>query len=136
MPATAAFYSDSHPPMAQLRRVTFCLLQLTTALVVACHPARQADDAAPSPDRGPATVEVENRGFSDMTVYILDGARRERLGLASGHSTTSFTIPVRLVRGGSTLKFICDPIGDRALPVTEEILVQPGDVVSLIIMEH
>ena len=136
MPATAAFRDDPHPPMAQWRRVTFCLLHLTTALVVACHSSRQADDAVPPPARGPATVEVDNRGFADMTVYVVDGGRRERLGVASGHSTTSFTIPARLVRDVTTLKFICDPIGGSALPVTEEILVEPGDVVSLIILDR
>lgn len=134
--ATHCVLTEPQRRTAHSRGVASSLLLFTLALIAACHPARQADDAAPPPDRGPATVEVENRGFPDMAVYVLDGAVRERLGLASGHSTTSFTIPARLVRGGSTLKFICDPIGDRALPVTEEILVQPGDVVSLVIMAH
>jgi hypothetical protein len=134
--ATPRLLREPRRQTAHASGVISSLLLLASALVLACHPAAQARDTSPSPVRGPTTVEVENRGFPDMTVYVLDGARRERLGLASGHSTTSFIIPDRLVRAGSTLKFICDPIGDRALPVTEEILVQPGDVVSLIILQH
>jgi hypothetical protein len=77
---------------------------------------------------------VDNRGFLDMTVYVLDGAQRQRLGIARGLARTPFTIPDRLVRGGAgSLRFYCDPIGGRGLPVSEEIVVAPGDVVELII---
>jgi hypothetical protein len=31
------------------------------------------------------------------------------------------------------LRFFCDPIGEEGLPVSEEILVEPGDEVQLII---
>jgi hypothetical protein len=103
-------------------------------LLAACHSARESDDGAPSPTRGSATLQVENRGFPDMTVYVLDGAQRQRLGVAPGLATTPFTIPDRLVRGGSaTLRFYCDPIGGRGLPVSQEILVEPGDMVELLI---
>ena len=102
-------------------------------LLVACS-KRGSDEADPSPARGSATVQVDNRGFPDMTIYVLDGAQRQRLGIARGHATTPFTIPDRLVRGGSaSLRFLCDPIGGRGLPVSQEISVEPGDVVELII---
>jgi hypothetical protein len=103
-------------------------------LLAACRSTRESDDGAPSPARGSATLQVENQGFPDMTVYVLDGAQRQRLGVARGHATTPFTIPDRLLRGRSaTLRFYCDPIGGRGLPVSEEIVVEPGDEVGLII---
>ena len=38
------------------------------------------------------------------------------------------------MRGGATpLRFLCDPIGGQGLPVSEEIVVQPGDVVGLVV---
>lgn len=118
-------------PAVQMRTFRFLLVCL---LLTACHSAGESDDAAPSPARGPATLQVDNRGFLDMTVYLLDGAQRQRLGVARGHATTPFTIPDRLVRGGSaSLRFFCDPIGGRGLPVSEEIMVAPGDVVELVI---
>lgn len=136
MPATAPLRTAFHLRRGQPRRIASFLPWLAAGLLIACHAAARADGGAPPPDTGTATVEVDNRGFTDMTVFVLDGARREQLGIASGHSTTSFTIPARLVRGATTLKFICDPIGGRALPVTEEILVNAGDILSLIILEH
>jgi hypothetical protein len=101
-------------------------------LLAACS-AGSSDDG-PSPDRGPATIEVDNRDFLDMTVYVVTGAQRQRLGVARGTAITSLTIPARLIRGGaSALSFVADPIGGQGLPVTEEIVVEPGDTVELVI---
>jgi hypothetical protein len=78
-------------------------------------------------------VQVENRGFADMVIYAVSGAQRVRLGIATGNSTKSFTIPAALVRGAGPLRFLADPIGGRRTPITEDIVVQPGDIVSLTI---
>jgi hypothetical protein len=107
---------------------------LPVLLVLAACSARDPDGGTPSPARGPATLEVENQGFYDMTVYVVDGVQRQRLGMARGNSVTMLTIPDRLVRGGAApLRFLCDPVGGQGLPVSEEIVVQPGDVVELVI---
>lgn len=107
---------------------------LLLLMLAACSSARGSDEGTPSPVRGSATLQVDNQGFLDMTVYAVDGARRERLGIARGHATTTLTIPDRLVRGGAApLQFLCDPIGDEGLPVSQEITVEPGDEVELII---
>ena len=78
-------------------------------------------------------VQVENRGFADMVIYAVSGSQRVRLGLATGNSTKSFSIPAALIRGSSPLKFLADPIGGSRSPITEEIVVQPGDIVTLTI---
>ena len=44
-------------------------------LLAACS-AREPDDTAPPPDRGTASLEVENQNFYDMTVYVVDGVQR------------------------------------------------------------
>jgi hypothetical protein len=78
-------------------------------------------------------LQVENRGFADMVVYAVSGAQRTRLGLANGNSTKSFTIPPSLLRGSGPLRFLADPIGGSRSPISEEMVVQPGDIVSLTI---
>jgi hypothetical protein len=98
-------------------------------LVSAC--AGRSQDAGPEPAES-AMVEVRNQGFSDMVVYAVNGGQRIRLGLATGNSTKTFTIPRHLVRGG-TIRFLADPIGGNRSPVSEEMVVQPGDVVTLTI---
>jgi len=78
-------------------------------------------------------LQVENRGFADMVIYAISGAQRFRLGLATGNSTKSFTIPRALLRGAGPLRFLADPIGGQRSPISEDIVVRPGDIVSLTI---
>jgi hypothetical protein len=109
------------------------LLIVLLLVIGACRSGRDADDE-PGPERGPATLEVENQNFLDMTVYVVEGGARQRLGVVRGNSTTTLTIPERMIRGGaSPLRFLADPIGQQGLPVTEEIVVEPGDAVKMVI---
>lgn len=78
-------------------------------------------------------VQVENLGFADMVVYAVSGGQRIRLGMATGHSIKAFTIPRTLVRGAGPIRFLADPIGGNRTPVSEELTVQPGELVTLTI---
>ena len=78
-------------------------------------------------------VQVENRGFVDMTVYAVRSTQRVRLGLVPGHSTRVFDVPRTLMGGLTQLRFVADPIGATRLSVSEEITVAPGDTVVMTI---
>lgn len=78
-------------------------------------------------------MEVDNRSFVDMTVYVINGGQRIRLGLAVGKSTTRLTIPLRIVRTSRELQFLADPIGSDRTATSERIYVQAGDTVTLMI---
>jgi hypothetical protein len=94
--------------------------------------AGHSGNSQPEADNA-ATLQVENRGFADMVIYAVSGSQRLRLGLATGNSTKSFTIPSSLVQTGGPLRFLADPIGGTRSPVSDEMVVQPGDVVTLTI---
>ena len=79
------------------------------------------------------TITVENQDFYDMTVYAVVNGQRDRLGIAPGNHTTELTIPSYLLNGVAQLRFVCDPIGGGRTPVTEEITVNPGDQLMMII---
>ena len=79
------------------------------------------------------SVRVDNRGFSDMTVYVSRSSQRQRLGLARGNTVTTFALPKNLVGPVTPLRFIADPIGSSRASVSEEITVSPGDTVTLMI---
>jgi len=79
------------------------------------------------------TVRVENQGFSDMTIYVIQSGQRVRLGLANGNSTAKFKIPRSMIFGLSQLQFQAHPIGGRGDPVSETITVGPGDEIRLVI---
>ena len=105
------------------------LAYLSLALVAACGTRRQSN--VRSAER--TVVEVDNQGFADMTVYVYEGTRRVRLGLATGASTTKLTLPASMARGVRSLRFLCDPIGGNRKSVSQEITVGPGDTIRLVI---
>lgn len=79
------------------------------------------------------TIEVDNQGFNDMTVYVINGGARTRLGIAPGNRKTTLTIPAYLVGVTTFMRFFADPIGGNRTPVTEEIDVSPGDQLVMIV---
>jgi hypothetical protein len=109
------------------KSLVLVILLLTT---VSCA-ARKPD--APEREAPKTTVEVQNQAWLDMKVYVLSGSRRVRLGTVPSASTRVFTIPPYLIFGLTSLRFLADPIGADAGPVSQEITVAPGDQVEMII---
>ena len=100
------------------------------AFLTACAGRTQDTGAGPA---SPAMVVVENQGFADMVIYAISGGQRVRLGMATGHSTKTFTVPRYLTAGAGPIRFLADPIGGNRTPVSEEMSVRPGDLVTLTI---
>lgn len=78
-------------------------------------------------------LEVDNQSFNDMTIFVVNGGQRIRLGRASGKSRTALTIPRGILTFPRELQFEADPSGSRGGRVTNRIWVTPGDRVGLII---
>ena len=120
-----------------MRRALFRTpLALAAGLVALLTPAgckSTGGAAAPAVHRAEAFVRVENRSMLDMTIYVVRGAERRRLGLVNALTTQMLSIPSVLVNGSGVLRFQADPIGGSRAPVSEEIFVRDGDVVQLII---
>jgi hypothetical protein len=110
-------------------------LTMASALValLAVAGCRSTGAAPPAGQRSEAFVRVENRSMLDMTVYVVRGGERRRLGMVNALSTQTLQIPGVLVDGAGVLRFLADPIGASRTPVSEEIVVRHGDVVQLII---
>ena len=98
------------------------------ALLSACMSSQ-----GPQQPQVATAISVDNQSSSDMTIYALRSGQRVRLGLATGLKVSTFTIPSTLIFGATPLKFLADPIGANRLPVSDEITVSPGDVVTLTI---
>jgi hypothetical protein len=117
------------------RAQRFTPLSLAAALVALLTVAgcTSTRSGAPVPERSEAFVRVENRSMLDMTIYVVRGGERRRLGLVNALTTQLLSIPSVLVAGSGVLRFQADPIGGRRTPISEEIFVRDGDVVQLII---
>lgn len=91
---------------------------------------RGSQPAATQPE---TTLRVENRTFLDMNIYLIRQSETSRLGTALGHSTTVLKIPARAIFGPTPLRFQARPIAAARQPITEEITVNAGDEVLMII---
>ena len=112
-------------------RAAWMMTFVLAALGTGCSQNKSSDQAA---EPTPVTrLRVQNQAFLDMTIYVYRGPQRLRLGTANGNSTTRFTIPSSLIFGATPLRFQADPIGSNRASISEEITVQPGDEVTLLI---
>lgn len=111
--------------MRTASRILFLL-----ALVVAAGCATKSGGRFEPPE---TQVVVQNQAWMDMTVYVLDGARRVRLGLVGANGTSTFRIPDTVVGLGRPLRFQVDPVGSSNLASSFEINVRQGETVRLTI---
>jgi hypothetical protein len=122
---------ELHVRHAHLR--TFLMLTVGLLALVATSGCQATGRGPLSTERSESFVRVDNRSMLDMTVYVLRGGERRRLGLVNALSTQMLSIPRVLIEGAGVLRFLADPIGGTRTPVSEEIVVRNGDVVQLII---
>jgi hypothetical protein len=88
------------------------------------------------PEEAPlrTVLKVENQGFPDMNIFVLpETSNRIRLGTVTGSSNAYFTLPANVVRGTRELRFQALPIATPRGPVSQSIVVTPGDTVVLTI---
>jgi hypothetical protein len=95
------------------------------ALLAGCSATRRGVS------REGAVLVVDNRAFTDMTVYVVEGSSRRRLGFAPGNTTTELAIPYTMVN--RDLQLLADPIGSNRTSVSNRLFVVPGQVVTLTI---
>lgn len=78
-------------------------------------------------------VRVNNQAWLDVNLYVLDGARRVRLGTVPSTTTRTLRIPESVVGLGRPLRFQADPVGSSNVASSFEIMVSPGRTVQLTI---
>ncbi len=117
------------------RNFRAAFLTLTVAAIVAV-PAVAAQTASEGRSETPAavsertTVRVRNDNWHDITVYAVRAGFRRRLGTVTSFTSRVFTLPPTFLIPSDELRLIADPIGRRAVFVSEPLLVSAGDVVE------
>lgn len=105
------------------------LLLVLLATAAACSLKASRDPAQPPPLE--TKVVVRNQKHVDMTLYVLSGTQRVRLGLVPGLGTRTFTIPPHLLSSSPMLRFGFDVIGDSGMRVSEEVQLSEGEQLEL-----
>lgn len=78
-------------------------------------------------------VRVNNQSWLDMTVYVVRGAQKVRIGQVSSNATTRLEIPHGMISGATVLSFMVDPIGSQRTATSFDLTVTPGETVQLTI---
>jgi hypothetical protein len=84
-----------------------------------------------SPDVGPVAVRVENRSWSDATIYLVSNGLVQRIGIATAVATTTLWVPAQLLGQSSDVRLVTAPIGSNRSDATEPLLIRPGQLVEL-----
>jgi hypothetical protein len=134
-PAGAPRWRDhdggSPAPRRRGRRTTAVLAAALIAAHAACFGSRQKDgDSGPAPNNE-LIVAVQNNNWSDVTIYVLQGGRRVRLGTIAANARAVLTLQGAFGGAGS-FRLLLDPIGRNAY-LTDPIALRPGDVLDLVI---
>jgi hypothetical protein len=111
------------------------IAMLAVLLGCAPHPQTSAsptpDAEAPSePPRFDATLEIDNRGLVDITIYVSHDGLKERLGRSVAAHRDSLFIPPRIVGLANSVRLVAETAGTRsgtqASLTTEVIALRPG----------
>jgi hypothetical protein len=106
---------------------------LTLSAACAAHPTPSAPapkqeavaDTA-TPGRAAIQVEIDNRNYSDMDVYLISNGTRLLLGSAPGLAKTTLALPQGWVGARPQVRLLADPVGGD-LPIrTPALVVAPG----------
>lgn len=114
-----------------MRRIRMGAAVLLVASMAAC--ASGGGNGAAN-DESPTYVTVDNRSRFDMTIYVVrDSGQRVRIGRATSNSTARLRIPSDLMFGLTSLRFLADPLAGSGEPISNEIVIQPGEEITLVI---
>jgi hypothetical protein len=102
---------------------------LTIGAVVLAAACSRSRGALSGPEG--ASLMIDNRAFSDMTIYAVEGSSRRRLGFAPGNTKTEIKLPPTLVN--RDLQLLADPVGSSRTSVSNRIYVRAGERVTLTI---
>lgn len=104
------------------------------ALALAVVIGACASSGSSSGDDPPTYVVVDNRSRFDMTIYVVrDNGQRIRIGRAASVSQERLRIPPDLLFGLTSLRFLADPLAGNREPISNEIVIQPGEEITLTI---
>ena len=102
------------------------------ALVIlgACAPAAEQTRRSDAVRSG-TMLMVQNDNWSDVTIYLMRGSARTRLGSVSAMGRAEFRLPAAYVVGASDVTLQASPVGSNESYISPPILVFPGAQLAL-----
>jgi hypothetical protein len=112
---------------------TLRLLVIALALA-GCSRDPRPSDLTPVAFTEDVPLEVDNRNFSDMVIYLRREGVRTRIGEVTGSMFATLMIPRALLSGVTReVQFQADPVGADRTVTSFPVFIRPGDHVHLTI---
>ena len=113
--------------------LTLRLLALTLALA-GCGRDPAPEDARPIGFTDDIALEVDNRNFNDVVIYLRREGTRTRIGEVTGSMFATLMIPRALLSGVTReVQFQADPVGADRTVTSFPVFIRPGEHVHLTI---
>ncbi|GAB5518722.1 MAG: hypothetical protein RhofKO_09730 [Rhodothermales bacterium] len=104
------------------------VMLVLVATLAGCGSAKEATSDGPG-----TPVEVRNRNWRSMEIFVWDRARRVRLGRIKAGGVKSFTVPGYLTAPGTELRFEMESSGQNPDVFSELFVIAPGEAIILVI---
>jgi hypothetical protein len=105
------------------RAVGLSLLMALT--VLGCRKRDAETRPAPDPNT-PVPVEIESHFMGDVTIYLVRGSLRQRLGMVTALGSAEYTFPWRWLSQSGTSRLMAYPIAGARAQLSEPLILQPG----------
>jgi outer membrane biogenesis lipoprotein LolB len=103
------------------------LVSLVMVILTGCAATNQRADYINRPDM--VTIQVRNYNWQDVTVYILDGSLKKRLGFVTTTTTKTFNINENTLPPSGNIRLYADPIGANDTFASESINIGSGGTI-------
>lgn len=110
-------------------RVPLLTLLAATLLLAGCTTGRRSTPAG-SARIEPSSLIIRNNHWSDVTIWVMTGGQRNRLGTVTAARSARFTFPRYTLNYSGEVRLIANALADARPLVTETIVLQPGSVVE------
>ena len=114
-----------------MKYLAFCCLA-----ALACTAPRQ--NMKPSPKQQATSTSsqgfelvLHNRNYLDVDIFVLHDGQTSRVGTVTGSSSAAMDVPGWMIGKGGLVRLVADPIGDNSRYVTDNVQIQPGQLVEL-----
>jgi hypothetical protein len=113
--------------------LTLRLLALSLALA-GCGRDPRPEDIQPIGFTDDIALEVDNRNFNDVVIYLRREGTRTRIGEVTGSMLVTLMIPRSLLSGITReVQFQADPVGADRTITSYPVFIRPGEHVHLTI---
>jgi hypothetical protein len=98
---------------------------LVALTVLGCRKRDAETRPAPDPNT-PVPVEIESHFMGDVTIYLVRGSLRQRLGMVTALSTAEFTFPWRWLSQSGSSRLMAYPVAGARAQLSDPLILQPG----------